>query len=357
MKLHKLILTAVAGSLLFVSCSDDDNKDVPSGAYDNGVLILNEGGFLKGNASVSFLSEAAGAEVENDIFSLVNGGGLLGDTAQDMGFNGDLAYIVLNGSNKIEVVNRYTFAGETTISTGLVNPRYIAFANGKAYVTCWGDASVATDDYVAVINLALNTVGATIPVAEGPESIVEENGKLYVAHSGGYNYGNTVSVIDASSNTVTKSITVGDVPNSLEVENGNLYVLCGGVPSWGGTETAGELNVISLNNNTVTKTLDFAAATHPSNLVIEDNNIFYTIDNGVYSTPIASGSLPASPLFTTADQGVYGIYGFAVEDGRIYVADAGDYSAAGKVYIYSAAGVLQNDFVVGVIPSGFYFND
>src|SRR5688572_249838 len=121
MKLHKLILTAIAGSLLFVSCSDDDNKDVPSGAYDNGILILNQGGFGKGNASVSFLSEAM--TIENNIFSTVNSGDLLGDTGQDMGLEGDLAYIVLNVSNKIQIVNRYTFAKVGTITTGLTNPR------------------------------------------------------------------------------------------------------------------------------------------------------------------------------------------------------------------------------------------
>lgn len=357
MKLHKLILTAIAGSLLFVSCSDDDSQDKPSGAYDNGILILNEGNYGKGNASVSFLSDAADSEVENNIFSAVNNGVLLGDTGQDMGLEGDLAYIVLNVSNKIEVVNRYTFTKVATISTGLINPRYIAFSNGKAYVTCWGDATVATDDYVAVINLALNTVGTTIPVAEGPERIVEENGKLYVAHKGGYNFGNTVSVIEASGNSVIKSITVGDSPNSLEVENGNLYVLSSGLPSWAGTETTGQLDVISLNNNTVTKTIDFAGIAHPSNLVIEDNKIFYTVDNGIFTSPVSSPTLPSAPLFTTAAQDVYGIYGFAVEDGHIYIGDAGDYTNPGKLLIYSTAGTLVDSFTVGLLPSGFFFND
>jgi YVTN family beta-propeller protein len=355
MKLHKLILTAIAGSLLFVSCSDDDSKDVPSGAYDNGVLILNQGKFLGGNSSVSFLSDALA--IENNIFSSVNNGAVLGDTGQDIGLEGDLAYIVLNVSNKIEIVNRYTFAKVATISTGLTNPRYIAFEDGKGYVTCWGDGTVATDDYVAVIDLASNTIVSNIPVAEGPERIVEENGKLYVAHSGGYNYGNTVSVIETSGNTVTKTITVGGVPNSLDVENGSLYVLSGGLPSWSGAETPGQLDVINLNDNTVTKTIAFAAATHPSNLVVKGSSLFYTISNGIYTTSTATATLPTTPLFTTEEQGVYGVYSFAVEDGRIYVGDAVDYESNGKVLVYSTTGTLVNSFEVGVVPAGFYFND
>lgn len=355
MKLHKLILTAIAGSLLFVSCSDDDSKDVPSGAYDNGVLILNQGKFLGGNSSVSFLSDALA--IENNIFSSVNNGAVLGDTGQDIGLEGDLAYIVLNVSNKIEIVNRYTFAKVATISTGLTNPRYIAFEDGKGYVTCWGDGTVATDDYVAVIDLASNTIVSNIPVAEGPERIVEENGKLYVAHSGGYNYGNTVSVIETSGNTVTKTITVGGVPNSLDVENGSLYVLSGGLPSWSGAETPGQLDVINLNDNTVTKTIAFAAATHPSNLVVKGSSLFYTISNGIYTTATATATLPTVPLFTTEEQGVYGVYSFAVEDGLIYVGDAVDYESNGKVLVYSTTGTLVNSFEVGVVPAGFYFND
>jgi len=68
----------------------------------------------------------------------------------------------------------------------------------------------ANDDFVAVIDLATNTVESTIPVSEGPEHIESIDGKLYVSHKGGYGYGTTISVIDAA-NTVASTITVGDV--------------------------------------------------------------------------------------------------------------------------------------------------
>ena len=57
MKFSKLILTALLGSFFLFSCTDDDNGGNPLGDYDNGVLILNQGGFGNGNASVSYLSE------------------------------------------------------------------------------------------------------------------------------------------------------------------------------------------------------------------------------------------------------------------------------------------------------------
>ncbi|RWX01044.1 YncE family protein [Flavobacterium cerinum] len=357
MKLHKLLLTVILGSFLFVSCSSDDNNDSkPSGAYDNGVIVLNQGNFLKGNASISFLSNSF--VTENNIFSTVNNGAVLGDTGQDIGFKGDLAYIVLNVSNKIEIVNRYTFAKVATISNGLVNPRYIAFHNDKAYVTNWGDGNIKTDDYVAVIDLKTNTVTGTIPVVEGPERIIEENGKLYVAHAGGFGYGNTITVIKTANNTIETTITVGDVPNSIETENGKLYVLTSGKSEFSGSESAGKFHIITLNDNKVTTTLDFTGLTHPSNLVIEDNRIYYTLNNDVYTMTLAPSVLPATSLFSTTAQGVKnGINCFAVEDSRIYVGDALDFNSNGKVYVYSLQGALQHSTTVGLIPAGFYFND
>ena len=357
MKLNKLILTAFAGAFFFASCSSDDDSVTivePKGDYENGLLILNEGGFNAGNASISFLSEDY--VLENNIFSSVNGADL-GDTGQDIGLFGNYAYIVVNNSHKIEVVNRYTFEKVTTITTGLDNPRYIAFSGAKGYVTNWGDPADTEDDYVAVLDLSTNTVASNISVAEGPEAIVENNGKLYVAHKGGYGYGNTVSVINAESGTVETTVTVGDVPNSLEIDNGKLYVMGEGAPSWSGTETTGQLTVVNLTDNSISESLVFSGTTHPSNLVIENSKLYYTIDDGIYTMDVNATTLPTAPIFTTTEQGVYGVYSFEVKNDKVYVGDAGDYNSNGKVYIYSLSGTLEQTFTVGVIPAGFYFNN
>lgn len=358
MNFKKLSLLALAAGLFFTSCSDDDDAviDLPLGDYENGVLILNQGNFGGGNSSISYWSDDLGI-FQNNAFAAVNPTVTLGDTGQDIGFYQEKAFVVLNLSNSIQVINRYTLEHITTISTGLNNPRYIAFSNGKGYVTNWGDASNEEDDYVAVLNLTSYTISTSIPVVEGPERIIEKNGNLYVAHQGGYGYGETVSVISSTSNTVTASIPVGDVPNSLFIENNTLYVLAGGKPSWTEDETFGKLTKIDLTNNTVINTLDFEDSEHPSNLVEKDGQLYYTIDSDVYKTSITATSLPSTPLFSTTAQGVYGVYSFAVENNKIYVGDAVDYNSNGKVYVYSMTGELVNEQTVGVIPAGFYFND
>ncbi|RXR17705.1 hypothetical protein EQG63_09470 [Flavobacterium amnicola] len=358
MKFIKITAFTLFTALFFTSCSNDDEMvtpqlQIPLGNYASGVLILNQGNFGTPNSTMSYVSDDL-AKFQDNIFGIVNPDETLGDTGQDLGFYGDKAYIVVNNSNKIEIVNRYTMKHITSITVGLSNPRYIAFYKGKGYVTNWGDGGSDTDDFVAVINLTSNTVTSSIPVAEGPERIVVENDKLYVAHKGGYNFGNTVSMINPVNNAITP-ITVGDVPNSLVENNGTLYVMCEGKPSWSGSETGGKLVKINLSNNS-TSSIAFATTSHPSNLVIDNDLMYYTEGSNIYKMNVTATSLPIDELFSTTAQGVYGVYSFAVKNSKIFVGDAVDYSSNGKVYIYSLSGVLKKDYTVGVIPAGFYFN-
>ncbi len=356
MNFKQLVFSALLGITFFSSCTNDDEAiiDLPLGAYDNGVLILNQGGFGNGNASISYLSDDL-TVFQNNIFSLVNPSTIMGDTAQDIGFIDNLAYLVINGSNKIEIVNRYTMALVGTISSGLSNPRYIVFANGKGYVSNWGNGSNASDDFIAVINLTNNTVTTSIPVTEGPERMIVNNSKIYVAHGGGFGFGSSVSVVNTATNGVT-SIPVHDVPNSLKIVGNELYVLCGGKPAWTAAETVGALTRINLSTDSVINSITFAVGLHPSNLDFESGQLYYTVDSNVFKTTPSATTLPTTPLFSTTAQGVYGVYSFAVKNDKVYVGDAGDYSSNGKVYVYNATGELVSNKTAGVIPAGFYFN-
>ena len=355
MKFTKLILIALTGSLFFASCSDDSDDQAPLGSYDNGVLILNQGRYTHGDASMSYISDDFATQ-QNNIFALVNPTITLGDVGQDVGFVNNLAFIVMNNSNKIEVVNRYTMAHVATISTGLINPRYIAFSNGKGFVTNWGDGGSTTDDFIAVINLSSYTVSSTIPVAEGPERIIEEDGKLYVAHAGGFGFGNSISVINAATNTFVTSIPVGDVPTSLDIEDNSLYVLCAGAPNYAPAETAGKFVKINLNTNTVSNAISFPGLTHPSNMIVDDNAFYYTIGSDIFKSDLNAVALPTAKFFSISGQSTYGVYSFAFHNNRFYVGDARDNNSNGKVYIYSATGAFQQEFTVGLLPAGFYFN-
>ena len=135
MKLYKLSFIALALGLAFTSCSNDDDNTpvVPLGAYENGIIITEEGNFGSGNGAITFVSNDLNT-IENNVYNNVNGS-TLGNTVQSMAFSGDKGYIIENGSSAIKVVNRYTFEAIATIeSASMFNPRYMAISNGKGYV-------------------------------------------------------------------------------------------------------------------------------------------------------------------------------------------------------------------------------
>ncbi|MDB4293424.1 YncE family protein, partial [Maribacter sp.] len=211
----KNAIWALALGVFITACDNDDNTIVslPLGDYENGILITNEGPFNNGTGTVSFISDNLETQ-EAAIFNTVNNADL-GNIVQSIGFADDKAYIIANVSNKITVVNRYTFEEIATIDTGLNNPRFFVEVNGKGYVTNWGDTADETDDFVALINLETNSVDGTIPVDFGPEELVANSSSIYVAHQGAFGQNNKVSVVDLATETVATTITVGDVPKAI----------------------------------------------------------------------------------------------------------------------------------------------
>jgi YVTN family beta-propeller protein len=364
MKTNKWLLLTFLMLVFLTSCTSEDltpSRYVPQGDFDSGVFVLNEGNFGSTNASVSFISFDL-SRTQNDLFSGVNPGEILGDTAQSMGFNDNLAYIIVNASNKIEIVNRYTMVKVGAITTGLDNPRYIAFANGKGYVTNWG--SGVGGGTIKVIDLGSNNVISTILVNDYPNKIIEHAGKIYVAHNDLGTNGQSVSVIDSSTNGLTASIEVGDMPDTMKIEGDHLWVVCNGKFDFNNTanNTVGSIVEINLTSNAIIQSLFPPSGSPRINYMdLYGNHIFYTIGNEIYKFPLTGTVLPATPSFSS-DAEV--IYGFAIKNNKIYIADSKGFSVYGKVLVYSSGeqfdpmpiGTLLKTVEVGVGPNGFYFN-
>lgn len=346
----KKILFCALTTLFFVACSNDDDNQpeyIPAD-YENGILITNEGPFNNGSGNITYISNDY-ATVAQTIYRTVNGREL-GNIVQSMGFSDENAYIVVSNSAKIMIANRYTFKSVDSITTGLVNPRYFMAEGTKGYVTDWGDPNDATDDYLAVVDLRTNNISSTISVAFGPEKMVSANGKVYVAHQGGFGQNNLISVISGSS--VESTITVGDVPNSMVVSDNSLYVLCGGMPSYTGTETAGTLVKIDLVTGLVSQTFTFSTTQHPSSLTMDGNNLFYNLDGKVYKLDTASITLPGTDIINGS------FYTMKAKSGMLYAADADDFASRGSLIIYDLSTNQQvQEFPTGIVPGGIYFNE
>lgn len=346
MNTTRFFLLGILSTFLLNSCSKDDDRieeAFPEGNYADGFFVLNEGSQSAG--TVSFVS-ADLQDVEQEIYAAVNEGDDIGNYAQSMFFTEDLAFIISNGSNLITVVNRYSFELVGKVESSLQVPMYGVAIDGKAYVTNIADFDSNADDYVAVIDIENLEVEEAIEIGEDANFITEENGLLYIQNAA-FGTGNKVSVFNPSTNTVERTIEIGDGLNSIEVENNTLYAL-----------STGKLTRIDLSSDeTVSEIIfpeEFAGA---QNLEVEAGMIYYTINNKVYAVEIDATEPATNPLIEYSSESDWGVmYGFEVEDGRIYIADAGDFSSNSFIEIYTAGGELLDNVRVGVGPNGFYFN-
>ena len=353
MKKNNLLLLALVLLLSLQSCKKDETPTYES-EFKDGVFVVNEGQFMHANASLSFIDKDFN-NIQNNVFQNINNQ-TLGDVAQSMSFIDDKAYIVVNNSNKIVVVNRDDLTYKSTIATQLINPRYMEYTGAnRAFVSCWGDGLDANDDYLAVINTVHDTFMYKVPISEGPEKLISNEDYLFVAHQGGWGTNHIVSVINLATLNKDAEILVGDRPNSMVLTDNYLWVLSGGEPSWTGNETAGKLSKIDLNSLSIVQEFDFSTSQHPQNLNMDDDKLYFNIGNDVYQMDTTATGLPGN-AFLTYD-GI-AIYNMETNDGKLFISDAKDYQSEGDIVIYDLNNQQKiKTFTAGLIPGDFAFND
>jgi len=309
----------------------------------SGVYILNEGNFMGGNGSLSFYSYDS-AKIYNDLFYNVNGRPL-GDVPNSIVVNDPYAYVVINNSGKIEVIDKVTLESVKTIS-GLISPRNMAFVTSKkGYVTSM------YSDSVTVINLAENSISGYINIRRSSESVVISGSMAYISNWVG---GDEIIIINTSDNKVVDSIGVGIEPESMVLDkNKRLWVLCNG--GWM-RENYARLIAINTITNQIDKEFVFPSIQDsPSSLRISGNgeDLFY-LDGGVRKMNIGASALPSAPFIR--ESGNY-FYKFDVNplNGDVFVTDAVDYQQKGFVFIYDDNGTLISEEEAGIIPGQMCF--
>jgi YVTN family beta-propeller protein len=156
------------------------------------------------------------------------------------------AYIPNFGNGTVSVVDIPHFRVIKIIAVG-TQPYGVAVSpdGTRAYVTNYNNGAAST---VSVIDTTPNTVGTTINVGNGAQSIVitPDNRKVYVAN----NVSNTVTVINGTTNTIMATIAGFSGPSGMAMSpsGDRVYVTNGGA--------AGTVSVI----NTATDTMSTAVS-------------------------------------------------------------------------------------------------
>lgn len=338
------IIISILIAISIVSCEKnsgpvfiDPGESLISGS---GLFILNEGNFMAGNGSLSFFSYDS-SRVINHLFSKINKYPL-GDIPHSMKIAGNNAFIVVNNSNKIEVVKAINLESVTTI-TGLKSPRYLEIlSNNTGYVTSlWSDS-------VTIIDLNSLAISGYINLRRSSESIAVVDVYAYIAHWYG---GNEIMVVDTRNNSVVDSIPVGAEPESMVVDKNNtLWVLCNG--GWERNYHA-ELIGINTRTNEIVKRFVFPDINDsPTSLQAnKGRDTLYYLEKGVRRIRIDDAGLPASPFISENGHTFYKMAVFP-ETGDIFVSDPVDYQQKGFVIRYSRDGALVAAMEAGIIPGG-----
>ncbi len=328
-------------ALFLIACSDDDSTP-PVQVPEQSVIVGNQGNFMSSDASLSIINTTTG-EVTNDAYSSANGGAALGDVLQSMTMYNDELYLVVNNSQKIEVVDPNSLVSIRTIE-GFSSPRYIHFiSNEKAYVS---DLFSTT---ITIINPMTGASLGSIEIGEGTERFLEVDGEVWATAPGG----TSVYMIDPSTNEIVDSIEIENGPKDMVLDNqGKVWVLCeGGYDENWAPAYDPALVRVNPDDQTVEFTYAFPAGTGiGGNISSTDSGdeLFILMKEHVYRMSVTDTEFP-SEAFIEAEVSSNGM---AVDPstGEILLNDAAGFSGAGTTFHYSATGELIESYSVGVGP-------
>lgn len=351
---------------IFLSSDTIVTEPLVSGNIE-GFYLLNEGNMGMNRASLDMFNYRTGVYTK-DIYSERNPNVVkeLGDVGNDLKIYGNKLYAVINCSNKVEVMDKWTTKRIKKID--IPNCRYLAFYKDKAYVSSYA-GPVAIDPnaeigFVAEIDTATLEITRKVEVGYQPEEMVVHNGKLYVANSGGYrvpNYDHTVSVIDLETFTEIKKIDTGINLLRMAIDKrGDIYVSSRGDYY----NTPPNLFVIDSKTDKMTKQLDIPVM---EMCMVGDSLYYYsvawsyitnsnTITYGILDTK--TKQIVSDRIITDGtDKQIMIPYGLQVnpETREVYICDAQNYVVTGYLYCFSPEGKMRWKTPAGNIPGHFAF--
>jgi hypothetical protein len=342
-----ILSVGLLAGVMLTSCTEE-TSEIPVG-FSQGVLVVNEGAFGQSNGTISHIDRTNG-EVTQDLFGLANGGVLTGDVVQSVAFHDTLAFVVVNNSNKIEVVSRRTFISVATIED-LALPRYMVVYEGKGYLTEW--VAFGQNGRISRINLDNYSVEASLTLGQLPDRVAVFGNSLWVANSSESGLGGLVQ-INPTTFTIQNSYNAGDRPGGLMVIGDKLWVLAGGNPSWTGNQTAARLSrYASDGTQEVSLTLPLEQGNPFRITGSASQGLFYAAEGGIYKLALSNPEIPANPFILQDD-----IYGMAIDpqSGNLYAAVASSFTANGQVRVFNpASGAQIAAYTVGIGPNGFGF--
>jgi hypothetical protein len=317
---------------------------------DKGVYITCEGNYTFGNAEVSFYNPVT-QSVSDNLFKTVNGYSL-GDVAQSMFIKDSLGFIVVNNSQKVEVVKLPSLQKVRTITLPGSSPRYVQPINDSlVYIT---------DIYAGCVYVVNYQTGVPVKnitgMATWTEHIIAGNGFVLVEERN----------LDAHPSPTCSVVRLNTANHTIQqryIFNGsNLNGIAKDVEGhiWLAVSQDSVHNIppalYCLNGDMSTaKVVALPYGSNPVSLTINGaGSAVYYMCNGVYRLPVSDTVAPAAPVVSAAGRNLYAL-GIDPQTEEIYVSDALDFVQASHIYRYNRGGQLIHHFTAGIISGNFAF--
>lgn len=337
---------------LLVSCRTpeviypSEDEHVTSDTMPGGLYILNEGNMGSNKARIDYMNLQTGVYTTN-IYGQQNPNQIkeLGDVGNDIKVYGSRLYAVINCSHKVEVMD---LQAHRIGQVDLPNCRYLAFADGKAYISAYVGSVIDPEMLGSVyeVDTATLQIIREVKVGHQPDELTILGNRIYVCNSGGYltnRYDSTLSVVDLNTFEEVKKIPVGLNPYMVRVDRyGKLWVTCRG--NYG--NVAPSLAVVE--GDMVTKRF----AIQCDNISLLGDSL-YVLDAKVKTlSVINTQTLQITPQNTiSSDLQNYEIpFGLLATHNSIYITDAKNYVSSGTLHCYSLSGLHRWQAKTGDIP-------
>lgn len=341
-------------SLLW-ACKNEESTAPKSGAYEltKSALILNEGTFTYGNANIYLYDLGTNLNFVDPFLEVNNQ--FLGDVLQSAQFQkgaaedgGNLLYLVINNSNRIEIIKDGTFKSVGAIK-GLKSPRYMVFSgpkSSKAYV------SDLYANGVHIVDTKQQAITGFIRLPGWTEEMALTQEGLWVTNR----YREWLYLINTQTDRLQDSIKLGYGPASIAVDKqGMVWVYCAGD---GFNKVYPGIYQFNPSTRQILKSFVFTGninqRLYPHLKFNPTRDTLYYLDSGIYGLPITATDFTPSPIVNSQGRNFYGL-GVNFRDGHIWVCDAKDFLQRGLVEEYTIKGQLLRSFQSGVVPNAVEF--
>ena len=330
-------ITSICFALfLFLSCKKEEETPTPTLSVwnsESSVLICNEGNFGWGNATISIYNKST--QKLTDSIYLKSNGYNLGDVCQSALIHNNYIYVVVNNSEKIDVLD-FNFKVQHTIK-GFNSPRYILPVNDeKAYVTD------LYEDKIWIVNLKTNDISGAINCKGWTEEMVLLENTVWVTNlESKYLY-----LIDIETDKLD-SIEVGSEVKSIQKDyNNNIWALKSGItPALLEITKEKKITTYKIPKNYSLNKLRYDAI----------HNSLYFINKNIARFNVSNKTLNNN--FIAQNERLF--YGLQIDptNGDVYVSDVKNFIQNSTTYIYDKNGNKKHELETGIITNFFVFEN